>query len=86
MVSALGFSVHAGRLTAVTDLFADPFWQHVRDQAAAKAMDMRRQGFFGPAMPPMSELEYGGIVTKLAATPVTAPGVSDRCRPAARLL
>jgi len=58
--------VHAGRLTAVTDLFADPFWQHVRDQAAAKAMDMRRQGFFGPAMLPMSELEYGGIVTKLA--------------------
>jgi len=66
MVSALGFSVHDARLTAVTDLFADPFWQHVRDQAAAKAMDMRRQGFFGPAMLPMSELEYGGIVTKLA--------------------
>ena len=51
---------------AVTDLFADPFWQHVRDQAAAKAMGMRRQGFFGPAMLPMSELKYGGIVTKLA--------------------
>lgn len=66
MVSALGFSVHDGQLTAVTDLFADPFWHHVRDQAAAKAMDMRRQGFFGPAMLPMSELEYGGIVTKLA--------------------
>jgi len=66
MVSALGFSVHDGRLTAVTDLFADPFWQHVRDQASAKAIEMRRQGFFGPAMLPMSELEYGGIVTRLA--------------------
>jgi fructose 1,6-bisphosphatase len=58
MVSALGFSMQGGRLTAVTDLFADPFWHHVRDQVAAKAMEMRRQGFFGPAMLPMSELEY----------------------------
>ncbi len=65
MVSALGFSVHDGRLTAPTDLFADPFWHHVRDHTVVKAMDMRRQGFFGPAMLPMSELEYGGIVVKL---------------------
>jgi fructose 1,6-bisphosphate aldolase/phosphatase len=28
---------------------------------------MRRQGFFGPAMLPMGELEYTGIVEKLAA-------------------
>ena len=27
---------------------------------------MRRQGFFGAAMLPMSELEYTGIVEKLA--------------------
>ena len=27
---------------------------------------MRRQGFFGPAMLPMDELEYTGIVEKLA--------------------
>jgi fructose 1,6-bisphosphate aldolase/phosphatase len=65
MVSALGFSMQGGRLTAVTDLFADPFWHHVRDRVAAKAMEMRRQGFFGPAMLPMSELEYGGIVARL---------------------
>ncbi len=26
---------------------------------------MRSQGFFGPAMPPMSELEYAGITDKL---------------------
>jgi fructose 1,6-bisphosphatase len=31
-----------------------------------KAMDMRRQGFFGAAMLPMSELEYTGIMEKLA--------------------
>jgi len=28
---------------------------------------MRRQGFFGPAMLPMSELEYTGIMEKLEA-------------------
>lgn len=28
-------------------------------------MDMRRQGFFGAAMLPMSELEYTGIMKKL---------------------
>jgi len=30
-----------------------------------KAIDMRRQGFFGAAMLPMSELKYTGIVDKL---------------------
>jgi fructose 1,6-bisphosphate aldolase/phosphatase len=65
MVSALGFSMHDGKLTGPVDLFADPFWAEVRDRIAAKSMDMRRQGFFEPAMLPMSELEYGGIVSKL---------------------
>ncbi|GBD28248.1 Fructose-1,6-bisphosphate aldolase/phosphatase [bacterium HR31] len=67
MVSGLAFSVHEGKFTEPTDLFADPFWGHVRDRAAAKALEMRRQGFFGPAMLPMSELEYGGIVARLEA-------------------
>lgn len=65
MVSALGFSMHEGRLTGPVDLFADPFWSEVRHRIARKATDMRRQGFFEPAMLPMSELEYGGIVTRL---------------------
>ncbi len=65
MVSALGFSVHNGLLTEPVDLFADPFWITVRDQVAQKAIEMRRQGFFGPAMLAMSELEYGGIVARL---------------------
>lgn len=67
MVSGLAFSVHEGRFTEPTDLFADPFWAPVREQVAAKALEMRKQGFFGPAMLPMSELEYGGIVTRLEA-------------------
>jgi fructose 1,6-bisphosphate aldolase/phosphatase len=29
-------------------------------------MDMRKQGFFGAAMLPMNELEYTGIMEKLA--------------------
>jgi fructose 1,6-bisphosphate aldolase/phosphatase len=65
MVSALGFSMHEGRLTGPVDLFGDPFWAEVRDRIAEKASDMRRQGFFEPAMLPMSELEYGGIVSRL---------------------
>jgi len=65
MVCALGFSVHEGRLTGPADLFADPVWHHVRAQITAKAMEMRRQGFFEPATLPYSELEYGGIVARL---------------------
>lgn len=65
MVSALGLSMHEGRFTGPVDLFADPFWTAVRDRIAEKALEMRRQGFFEPAMLPMSELEYGGIVARL---------------------
>ena len=36
-------------------------------QVADKAIAMRRQGFFGAAMLPMSELEYTGIMEKLHA-------------------
>ena len=62
IVSCFGFCVHEGKLTETTDLFAHPFWTAVRDRAAEKAMEMRRQGFSGPAMLPYTELEYGGIV------------------------
>jgi len=65
MVCALGFSMHEGRFTGPVDLFADPFWSRVRERIADKAAEMRRQGFFEPAMLPMSELEYGGIVSRL---------------------
>jgi len=64
-VCALGLSMHEGRLTGPVDLFADPVFDAVRERIAEKAMEMRRQGFFEPAMLPMSELEYGGIVSRL---------------------
>jgi fructose 1,6-bisphosphate aldolase/phosphatase len=62
VVSGLGFCVHNGKLTEPVDLFDHPFWDEVRSRAAAKAIEIRRQGFSGPAMLPYSELEYGGIV------------------------
>lgn len=67
VVSCAAFSVHDGKLTEPVDVFAHPFWDEVRERVSAKAVDMRRQGFFGAAMLPMSELEYTGIMDKLAS-------------------
>lgn len=67
LVSCGAFSVHEGRLTEPVDAFAHPFWDEVRNRIAAKAIDMRRQGFVGAAMLPMSELEYTGITKRLEA-------------------
>ena len=62
VVSCAGFCVHNGKLTEPIDGFAQPFWNTVRDHVANKAMEMRRQGFVGTSMLPMSELEYTGIL------------------------
>ena len=62
IVSCFGFCVKEGKLTEPVDLFQHPFWEGVRRRAADKAVEIRRQGFSGPAMLPYSELEYGGIV------------------------
>lgn len=66
VVSCAGFCVHHGKLTEPIDAFAQPFWNTVRDHVSNKAIEMRRQGFVGAAMLPMSELEYTGIRDKLA--------------------
>ncbi len=65
LVSAVGFSMAAdGTFTnEYVDFFDTPAWSHVRDLAQRKALEMRRQGFFGAAMLPIAELEYGGIKT-----------------------
>ena len=65
LVSCAGFCVHHGKLTEPIDAFAQPFWNAVRDHVTNKAIEMRRQGFVGTAMLPMSELEYTGITEKL---------------------
>lgn len=66
VVSCAAYAMHAGKLTEALDAFAHPFWDTVRERVSDKAMDMRRQGFFGAAMLPMAELEYTGIMEKLA--------------------
>ncbi len=67
LVSCAAFCVHNTKLTEPADAFAHPFWNEVRNRVAAKAIDMRRQGFVGPAMLPMAELEYTGVMETLAA-------------------
>ncbi len=67
VVSCAAFSMHAGKLTGPVDAFDHPFWDRVRDHVSDKAADMRRQGFFGAAMLPWTELEYTGITHMLEA-------------------
>ncbi|MCX7897315.1 MAG: fructose-1,6-bisphosphate aldolase/phosphatase [Rhodocyclaceae bacterium] len=66
LVSCSAYSMRDGKLSEPQDCFAHPFWDAVRAEIAAKAIAMRRQGFFGAAMLPMSELEYTGIKERLA--------------------
>jgi fructose 1,6-bisphosphate aldolase/phosphatase len=65
VVSCAAFAMQEGMMSEAVDGFAHPFWDRVRDNVSQKAIDMRRQGFFGTAMLPMSELEYTGITEKL---------------------
>lgn len=66
VVTGAAFCVKEGKLTEPADVFDHPYWDYVRDQISEKATAIRRQGFSGAAMLPYSELEYGGIVEKLA--------------------
>jgi len=61
IVSAAAYSVHNGILTEAADCFSHSYWDAVRTQISYKAQDIRRQGFFGPAMLGMGELEYTDI-------------------------
>lgn len=65
LVSCAAYCVHNGKFTEAVDAFDHPFWDHVRDHISSKAVEIRKQGFFGNAMLPYSELEYGGIVDKM---------------------
>ncbi len=65
VVSCLAFCVKDGKLTEPADAFDQPFWDYVRNKASQKAEEIRRQGFYGQAMLPFSELEYTGIMETL---------------------
>ncbi len=66
VVTGAAFCTSGGVLTEPADVFENPFWDSVRAKASEKAVYIREQGFSGAAMLGMSELEYGGIVEKLA--------------------
>ncbi len=65
VVSCLAFSVKNGKLTEPADCFDQPYWDYVRNNVSRKAEEIRRQGFSGAAMLPMSELEYTGVIDTL---------------------
>jgi fructose 1,6-bisphosphate aldolase/phosphatase len=67
IVSCLAFCVAQGKLTEAVDAFDHPYWDWVRQRASEKAHEIRRQGFSGPAMLGIRDLEYVGISHRLDA-------------------
>ena len=65
IMSAAGYCVHEGKLTEAVDYFDQPFWDVIREKASLKTLEMRAQGFYGPSMAPMDELEYTGVMENL---------------------
>ena len=65
IVSCLAFSMKDGKLTEPADCFDQPYWDYVRNKVSQKAEEIRKQGFSGPAMLPMTELEYTGVMETL---------------------
>ena len=55
-----------GKLSAGVDIFGNPVWDATRLKAQGKAEAIRQQGFVGPAMLPVSELEYSAFRDSLA--------------------
>ncbi len=64
LVSCIGFSMDGqGRFSQNhVDFFGDVAWDTTRTQAQHKAVEMRRQGFFGVAMASQAEIAYTGLV------------------------
>jgi len=65
VISCLAFSMKNGKLTEPVDCFDQPYWDYVRQKVSQKAEEIRRQGFVGSAMLPMTELEYTGVMETL---------------------
>jgi len=65
VVNCLAFCVKEGKLTEPADVFDHPYWDYIRNKVSQKAEEIRKQGFSGAAMLPMSELEYTGVVETL---------------------
>ena len=55
-----------GKLSDGVDVFGNVAWDATRLKAQQKAAEMRLQGFVGPAMLPIQELEYSAFRHSLA--------------------
>ncbi len=67
LVSCKAYSVtKEGLLSQGVDMFGNPVWDHTRLKAQRKAEELRQQGFVGPAMLPIQELEYSAFRNSLA--------------------
>ena len=67
IVACMAYSVtDEGELSPGVDLFGNVAWDNTRLKAQRKAEEMRQQGFAGPAMLPVQELEYSAFRDSLA--------------------
>jgi fructose 1,6-bisphosphate aldolase/phosphatase len=67
LVACMAYSVSAdGRLSEGVDVFGNVAWDATRLKAQQKAAELRQQGFVGPAMLPIQELEYSAFRHSLA--------------------
>ena len=68
LVACMAYSVTAeGQLSEGVDLFGNVAWDATRLKAQQKAAELRQQGFVGPAMLPIQELEYSAFRHSLAS-------------------
>ena len=67
LVACMGYSVTPqGQLSEGVDFFGNVVWDDTRLRAQRKGAEMRQQGFVGPAMLPIQELEYSAFRDSLA--------------------
>jgi fructose 1,6-bisphosphate aldolase/phosphatase len=67
LVACMAYSVTPqGKLSESVDIFGNIAWEATRFKAQQKAEALRQQGFVGPAMLPIQELEYSAFRTSLA--------------------
>jgi fructose 1,6-bisphosphate aldolase/phosphatase len=63
LITCLAFSMNATGHFAhnVVDMFQGPAWDEARRRSQVKALEMRKQGFFGAAMASTTEIAYTGL-------------------------
>ncbi len=67
IVACAAYSVTPqGKLSERVDVFGNVVWDATRLKAQRKGAELRQQGFVGPAMLPVQELEYSAFRTSLA--------------------